>query len=91
MDNKDLDSMKVAQDRILEHFKDLSTELSDYFHNYGEHNGMDFKYDFVRLQDRMEGLKDVFKKLFRRCYDRAEYKVKNDVSVDDSIKSRFEK
>lgn len=70
----DLDKLQEAEDKINSAFEEVTEAVNDYFNEFGDKNGMDFKYDFVKYQEQLNDINDIYKKIFNRVRERIKYK-----------------
>lgn len=87
----DLDKLQDAEDKINNAFEEVTEAVNDYFNEFGDKNGMDFKYDFVKYQEQLNDINDIYKKIFNRVRERIKYKNNeekgdNSQSVDNKTK-----
>lgn len=81
----DLDKLQRAEDKINNAFEEVTEAVNDYFNEFGDKNGMDFKYDFVKYQEQLNDINDIYKKIFNRVRERIKYK--NDEEKEDTHSS----
>ena len=81
----DLDKLKEAEYKINNAFEKVTEAVNDYFNEFGDKNGMDFKYDFVKYQEQLNDINNIYKKIFNRVRERIKYK--NDEEGANSIQS----
>ena len=92
----DLDKLQEAEYKINNAFEKVTEAVNDYFNEFGDKNGMDFKYDFVKYQEQLNDINDIYKKIFNRVRERIKYKNDEEganiiQSVDSSKPKIFRK
>lgn len=89
----DIDKLKQTEDNINSAFKKVTESVNDYFNEFGDKNGMDFKYEFVKYQEQLNDINEKYKKIFKRVRERIEYKnneeTKSEVSSNTDIKTKI--
>lgn len=89
----DIDKLKRTEDNINSAFKTVTEAVNDYFNEFGDKNGMDFKYEFVKYQEELNDINEKYKKIFKRVRERIEYKnneeTKSEVSSNTDNKPKI--
>lgn len=84
----DIDKLKQTEDNINSAFNDVTEAVNNYFNEFGDKNGMDFKYEFVKYQEQLNDINEKYKKIFKRVRERIEYK-NNEESKNDNSSSNI--
>lgn len=80
----DIDKLKQTEDNINSAFKKVTEAVNDYFNEFGDKNGMDFKYEFVKYQEQLNDINEKYKKIFKRVRERIEYKNNEETKTEVS-------
>lgn len=91
MEKYDIEKLHEAQDRIRNAFDELEKSFVDYYHEFGEHNGMDFRFELVKYSDAIKEYKEKYERIFKRVEDRVMYKnseLSDEGSEQSTIKRR---
>lgn len=76
----DIDKLNKSEERINSAFSEVTESVNEYFNDFGDKNGMDFKYEFVKYQELLNDINEKYKKIFKRVRERIEYKNSEEVN-----------
>ena len=91
MEKYDIDKLHESADRVRNAFEELEKSCVEYFHEFGENNGMDFRFELVKYSDAIKEYKEKYETIFKRVEDRIKYKnaeIGEEPSEERTIKRR---
>ncbi len=82
----DIEELTRSEEKINAAFTEVTEAVNDYFNDFGDKNGMDFKYEFVKYQEQLNDILEKYKKIFKRVRERIDYKNNEENKTSDTSK-----
>lgn len=81
-----LEDAKVLEEKIVSLIKEAEKSYVEYFNKFGDKNGMDFQYEFIRYHNELDDWIGKFKKIGDRVSNRIE--IRNKDNTDKNINQK---
>ena len=81
-----LEDAKALEEKIVSLIKEAGEAYVDYFNKFGDKNGMDFQYEFIKYHNELDDWIEKFKKIGNRVSNRIE--IRNKENFDNNINKK---
>lgn len=71
-----MEDAKALEEKIVSLIKDAEESYIEYFNKFGDKNGMDFQYEFIKYHNELDDWIGKFKKIGNRVSNRIELRNK---------------
>ena len=84
--NYNLEDAKALEEKVVALLKEAGETYVEYFNKFGDKNGMDFQYEFIKYHNELDDWIEKFKKIGDRVSKRIE--IRNKENADNNINQK---